>query len=152
MIHVYACEIEEAISLFNQHEYFNCHELLEDLWRETEGDDRHFYEGLIRLLGNGRESPRVNRRIPQGAVNLLKQGLMRLENYRPTYNGVDIARLYIDIESHLEEVKASKNPQAGFFERRPAPEVYTSVVSCWAHRHSGPATRDPESSQYRSGI
>ncbi len=115
-------KLKEAISLFNQREYFNCHQLLEDIWRDAEGDDRHFYEGLIRLATG--MHLRVNRRIPQGAVNLLKQGLMRLENYRPTYQEVDVARLYTDIESHLEEVKASKNPQAGFFERWRAPRIY----------------------------
>jgi len=47
-----------------------------------------------------------------------------LENYRPTYNGVDVARLYADIESHLEEVKASKNPKAGFIERWRAPQIH----------------------------
>ena len=115
-------KLKEAISLFNQREYFTCHELLEDIWRDAEGDDRHFYEGLI-LLATGMHL-RVNRRIPQGAINLLKQGLMRLENYRPTYNGVDVARLYADIESHLEEVKASKNPKAGFIERWRAPQIH----------------------------
>src|SRR5690242_1736966 len=37
----------EGIALFNQREYFEAHEVWEDLWREADGNDRLFYQGLI---------------------------------------------------------------------------------------------------------
>ena len=115
-------KLKEAVSLFNQQEYFNCHEILEEIWREATTDDKHFYEGLIRL-STGLHL-RFHRHIPQGAINLLTQGLMRLENYRPTYLGVDVARLYTEIDEHLQNLKASKKAQPGFIERWRTPRIY----------------------------
>jgi len=114
-------KLKEAIALFNKHEYFSCHEMLEEIWHEAAAEERNFYEGLIRFATG--LHLRFNRRNPQGAINLLTQGLMRLEDYRPTYQGVDVARLYTDVDTHLEELRASKNAQAGFFERRRAPRI-----------------------------
>ncbi len=38
-----------AIELFNQREFFACHDVLEDLWTDTLGPDRDFYQGLIHV-------------------------------------------------------------------------------------------------------
>ena len=37
----------EGIRLFNECEFFDCHQVLEDLWQETLGPERKFYQGLI---------------------------------------------------------------------------------------------------------
>ncbi len=37
----------EGVRLFNEQEFFACHDVLEDLWGETLGDERGFYQGLI---------------------------------------------------------------------------------------------------------
>ena len=37
----------EGIRLFNEQEFFECHEVLEELWSETLGDEKKFYQGLI---------------------------------------------------------------------------------------------------------
>ena len=37
----------DGIRLFNEREFFACHDELEDLWTETVGDERDFYQGLI---------------------------------------------------------------------------------------------------------
>ena len=114
-------KLKDAIALFNRHAYFDCHEVLEEIWREASEEDKAFYEGLIRLATG--LHLRFNRRAPQGAINLLTQGLMRLETYRPTYRGIDVARLYAEIDAHVNDLKASKNPQAGFFERWRVPRI-----------------------------
>lgn len=115
-------KFKEALTLFNQRDYFNCHEMLEGIWLEAPTEDKHFYEGLIRLATG--LHLRFHRRIPQGAINLLTQGLMRLEHYRPTHLGVDVARLYTEIDEHLQDLKASKKTQAGFVERWRTPRIY----------------------------
>ena len=113
---------KDAIALFNRRAYFDCHEVLEEIWREATGEDKAFYEGLIRLATG--LHLRFNRRAPQGAINLLTQGLMRLETYRPTYHSVDVARLYDEINAHLNDLKASTNPQAGLLERWRVPRIH----------------------------
>jgi len=37
--------------LFNRAEYYEAHDVLEDLWLETEGPDHQFFKGLIQLAG-----------------------------------------------------------------------------------------------------
>ena len=115
-------KLKAAVALFNRREYFECHEILEEIWHEAVEEDKNFYEGLIRFATG--LHLRFNRRAPQGAINLLTQGLMRIENYRPAYHGVDVARLYDEIDAHVNDLKSSKNPQAGFFERWRVPRIH----------------------------
>jgi predicted metal-dependent hydrolase len=115
-------KLKDAVALFNRREYFACHEVLEEAWREAVEEDKAFYEGLIRLATG--LHLRLNRRAPQGAINLLTQGLMRLEDYRPMHHGIDVTRLYDDIDTHVNDLKASKSQQAGFFERWRVPRIY----------------------------
>ena len=37
----------EAIRFFNEREFFACHDVLEEIWIETVGHERDFYQGLI---------------------------------------------------------------------------------------------------------
>ncbi|QDT52829.1 hypothetical protein Pan44_08420 [Caulifigura coniformis] len=37
----------EAVRLFNRREFFACHDVLEEVWSETIGPGRDFYQGLI---------------------------------------------------------------------------------------------------------
>lgn len=115
-------KLKDAITLFNRGEYFTCHQLLEEVWHEATDEEKAFYEGLIRLATG--LHLRFNRRALQGAINLLTQGLMRLEDYRPTHQGVDVARLYDDIEAHLNDLQASHRPRTGFFARWRVPRIH----------------------------
>jgi predicted metal-dependent hydrolase len=37
----------EGIRLFNAEDFFECHDVLEELWSETLGEEKKFYQGLI---------------------------------------------------------------------------------------------------------
>ena len=37
----------DAVRLFNEQEYFACHDVLEELWGGTPGEDRNFLQGLL---------------------------------------------------------------------------------------------------------
>ena len=43
----YAPRLAVAIDLFNRHEFFACHDVLEELWAEAIGPQRDFLQGLI---------------------------------------------------------------------------------------------------------
>jgi predicted metal-dependent hydrolase len=47
MVGAYDSRFLEGVRLFNEREYFACHDVLEELWGETFGRDRAFYQGLI---------------------------------------------------------------------------------------------------------
>jgi uncharacterized protein len=40
-------QYREGIRLFNEEEFFDCHDVLEELWSETVGPERKFLQGLI---------------------------------------------------------------------------------------------------------
>src|SRR5215510_1456371 len=116
-------KLKDAVALFNRREYFASHEILETIWQEAVTEDKVFYECLIRFATGFHL--RFNRRNRQGAINLLTQGMMQLENYRPTHLGIDVARLYDDINAHVEGLKATESPEPNLFERWRAPRIRT---------------------------
>ena len=115
-------KLKDAIRLFNRREYFACHQVLEEAWHEVAEEDKLFYEALIRLATG--LHLRFNRGGTHGATNLLTQALMRLEDYRPTHHGIDVAQLYNDVDTHAGDLKADEKPPVGFFERWKVPRIH----------------------------
>jgi uncharacterized protein len=94
--------LRQGVEEFNRAYYFEAHETLEDLWRETSGPLRLFYQGLIQLavalyhLSNG------NRR---GALNLLGKGLDKLAAYQPACQNIDVDALCREARAWLDRVR-----------------------------------------------
>lgn len=93
----------EGLKLYDQGAYFEAHEVLEDLWRVTEGPDRKFYQGLIQLAVVLHHLKRGN---PVGARNVLATCRRHLEPYRPRYGGLSVDGLFAladDITAMLDK-------------------------------------------------
>jgi predicted metal-dependent hydrolase len=96
--------LRRGVDEFNRAYFFEAHEILEDVWRETRGPLQLFYQGLIQLavgfyhLGNG------NRR---GARNQLEKGLAKLEGFQPVCQGIDVQSLCQDVRCWLNRLKAA---------------------------------------------
>ena len=93
----------EGIRLFNEREFFECHEVLEDLWQETLGPERKFYQGLIQaavaLFHFGNENL-------GGARKLYQSTEKNLAPYRPYFSGLDLEKFMGDMKfcfQHLLE-------------------------------------------------
>jgi hypothetical protein len=41
-------EYLRGIDLFNAGDYFECHEVLEDIWMVSSGQEKLFYQGMVR--------------------------------------------------------------------------------------------------------
>jgi predicted metal-dependent hydrolase len=82
--------LSNAADLFNRKLYFECHELLEDAWREALGEERQFLQGLIMLSVAMYHVAAENY---VGAVNLFEKGLARLEPFLPERDGLDLEGL-----------------------------------------------------------
>jgi predicted metal-dependent hydrolase len=72
---------------FNRRQYFEAHEVLEDLWRRTEGDKRDFYKGLIQTAA---VFLKLIQSKSQPAARLAQRALSHLEQYQPTCEGLDV--------------------------------------------------------------
>ena len=79
--------------LWNQREYFRCHEAIEDLWIETHGPERRFYQALALSAGVFVHLTRGNL---AGARKLVAQALAILEECPPRYMGFAL-REFVDV-------------------------------------------------------
>ena len=70
----------EGIALFNRGEFFECHEVLEDLWREEDAPVRALYQGVIQI---GVALHHLRRGNWRGAVKLLTAGTEKVARFLP---------------------------------------------------------------------
>ena len=72
----------KGLHLFNEKEYFECHEVIEGLWLATPSDDRHrdLYKGVIQAAASLYQ---FDRGVLPGAQSLYRSALGYLEKYRP---------------------------------------------------------------------
>lgn len=85
--------LEEALRLWAEGRYFEVHEVLEEAWREAEGEERRFLQGLILLAAA----------LHQKALG--KAGLRNLRKAEARLNGLPCPYLGVDWEALLGEVR-----------------------------------------------
>lgn len=107
--------LRRGIDLFNAHEYFECHEVLEDVWLGETGPRKLFLQSIIHLAVAYHHLGRGNL---VGGVRQLRRAVRKLERYLPTYEGVDTGALLRHAFDTIDHV------------RRGAPIQYPRIVSC----------------------
>ena len=78
-------ELARAVSQFNVALYWDCHETLEDVWRETPYPLRFFYHGVIKAAVGFHHLSRHNR---NGARIKLSDAVRLLSLFQPRFMGV----------------------------------------------------------------
>ena len=113
-------DLQRGLALFNAGLFFECHELLEDLWRATSGPDKDFYHGVVQVAAAFYHYEKHNR---HGAVTLLTKGRDKLAPYPSSYLGVDVAAF-----------RKSLEPWAVMFEGQAEerwPQSFPHIVFAW---------------------
>jgi len=96
-----------GILFFNQREFFEAHEVWEDLWSEATGEDHRFYQGLIQAavalhhFGNGNV---------RGASKLYRTSRAYMERYGPVHLGLDVAAFWRQMEQCFAGLLALEKP------------------------------------------
>ena len=87
----------KGLQLFNEEKYFECHEVIEDLWLDTPYEDpyRNLYKGVIQAAAAVYQSQRG---IHTGARGLSSSSLKYLEKYAPEALGLSVAKLIADMK------------------------------------------------------
>jgi predicted metal-dependent hydrolase len=98
----------QGIALFNQQAFFECHEVLEDLWRPIRGPRRLFLQGVIHLAVGFYHHKQAN---PIGAERQLRKGLKKLAGYLPEFDGVNTVLLYREALTCLEAMVSGRAPE-----------------------------------------
>src|ERR1022692_5076243 len=89
-----------GIELYRAGEFFECHEVLEELWTPMRGPHRLFLQALIHFAVAFYHQQRRN---PLGAERQLRKALRKIERYLPLYEGVDRS------EEHTSELQSPCN-------------------------------------------
>lgn len=95
----------KGIAYFNACEFFEAHEVWEELWKNYSGELRLFYKGLIQAavslhhFGNGNI---------RGARKVHLSSRAYLVQYRPVCEGLDVDRFVAQFDACFAEVVASQ--------------------------------------------
>jgi predicted metal-dependent hydrolase len=93
-----------GIEHFNACDFYESHEVWEELWTDYQGPDRKFFQGLIQAavalhhFGNGNI---------RGARKLYHSARSYLEPYRPNHLGLDLEKFFAQLEACFAQVLAS---------------------------------------------
>ena len=94
----------EGIRLFNECEFFESHDVWEELWADYQGPSRKFYQGLIQVavclhhFGNGNI---------RGARKLYHSSRAYLQPYGPDHLGLNVAGLISGMDDCCAEILAA---------------------------------------------
>jgi predicted metal-dependent hydrolase len=91
----------KGIAEFNAGEFFEQHETLETLWRDTRAPIRALYHGILQI-GVGFHHWRNGNH--HGATVLLDEGIARLRPFTPSCHGVDVEALIRDATAARDEL------------------------------------------------
>jgi uncharacterized protein len=105
-----ACDYDplylQGVAYFNACEFFEAHEVWEELWKNYTGDLRLFYKGLIQAavalhhFGNGNI---------RGARKVYRSSRRYLDAYRPVCVGLDLEDFLKRFDDCFAEVHASQD-------------------------------------------
>jgi uncharacterized protein len=101
--------LDEFVNLFNSKRFFEAHEVLEDLWIETEGEFKDFYKGLIQCAVAFVHLERGNYR---GAKKLFRTSCGYLNRYPSQLEGIDVEKLLQEFH-HIFEGIVLESEQLG---------------------------------------
>jgi uncharacterized protein len=98
-----------GILFFNEHDYFEAHEVWESLWLHCAGPERRFYQALIQAavalyhFGNGNW---------RGALKLYRSSKAYMDAYPSPYLGLDAQRFWEAMERCFAPLLAHSNPDS----------------------------------------
>lgn len=81
----------EGIGLFNRGEFFEAHEVLEEIWRSNRPEPRDLFQGIIQVAAALHQFRDLKRKA--GPRRTFAKARRRLEPFLPASHGLDLAGL-----------------------------------------------------------
>src|SRR5690242_16721496 len=108
----------DGIALFNEHEFFEAHEVWEDIWHEAYGTKFEFYQGMIQCAVALEHYLRSN---PRGVVSLYDSYRKHFKNVPDVFMGLDVTSFLAAMHQVLKPViEANPLPEKGKITLDPA--------------------------------
>lgn len=104
-----------GIALFNRGEFFEAHEVWEDVWNECASAERRFFQALIQAAVSAHHYARGNM---TGANRLYHSGRKYMEPFGPVHRGLAVDPFWDALAAHLAggpapTIVTSSTPEAG---------------------------------------
>jgi len=96
--------LDEARLLFNGERYWECHEVLEGLWRQKVGDEKRLLQGVILVCAAFVHHQKGEEAV---ALGVLRRALPLLARGSRSYGGIDIDRMKESVEAALSQERFS---------------------------------------------
>ena len=128
----------EGIQLFNDGDYYECHEAIEHEWHAETGPIRRLYQGILQIGVGFLHARRGNH---TGALLLLADGIAKTAEFAPRCLGIDTGRLAVESEAALETLRELGPERLREFDFAAAPRVH--LVDEPAPASSSAARGDP---------
>jgi predicted metal-dependent hydrolase len=109
-----------GLRLYHLGRYWDSHEQWEEIWRESEGPVRHFYQGLIQVDAAILHTQRGHW---GGVANLLARSLEHLEQCPDSLLGMDVARLRDQLRAYRREIAARQQGRSEAFDGSLYPDL-----------------------------
>lgn len=125
----HAAEFAKAVAEFNSWRFYDCHETLEDVWRECGGkaigkdigqrdELADFYQGIIKVAAGFHHLFRGNY---AGVLKVLGDAPRLLEPYRPRTLGLNVEALLADVDGALAALQDLGPERMSEFDRELVP-------------------------------
>jgi uncharacterized protein len=120
----YPDRYRKGVWLFNNRHFFECHEILEELWMETIGTEKTFYQMIIHAAVCFVHWENGNRKGVQSLEHTFKLKANSIP--APTYMGLDIARLKSDMSALVDPLRQNADLPLPPFQEMTAPQIQIS--------------------------
>jgi len=113
--------LEDGIRKFNERKFYECHDVLEDVWFDVRGSSRKFYQGLIHLaVGFYHLTHRNNLK---GTISQLQKGISKLSEYEPEFEGIELRQLLKEVRTSLHKIERMEDAKTGGFNVAEIPQI-----------------------------
>ena len=96
-----AATFHEGIRQFNEGQWFDAHEVWEDIWHLASGQRKLFYQGLIQCAVTIEHIRRGN---PRGVRSVYQTAIPKFDSLPRVYMGIDVPRLLEDFKRVVKPI------------------------------------------------
>ena len=111
----------KGVELFNRGYYFECHEVIEQVWVDEAKPIRIMYQGILQV---GVACYHIQNKNWRGAMKVLDRGMSKLRRFEPACMGIDLGRLMRDAGDLRRELLRLGPDWQGEFDPTTFPKIH----------------------------
>jgi uncharacterized protein len=120
----------KGIEQFNRGEFFDCHDTWEDVWNDTVGASKLFYQGMIQVAVGYYHALNGNF---IGAEHLFSRAVSKLDAFLPSHAGINLTELLPAVHGHLSTARDILRGEPAAFDERSIPRIAFSSSTPYTH-------------------